>query len=96
MLIRARLTSILICRFLLDLRQADRTTGVASSPSAVQSLNLNLNVSLRSQEHGTVTLPAFIAPMGEPIYTGLRFADEIGSGADEGRAYLHSEDQGRS
>ncbi|PIL32845.1 hypothetical protein GSI_04962 [Ganoderma sinense ZZ0214-1] len=73
------LTAILICRFLFDLRQADRTTAAASSPSGMQSLNLDLdfNVSVHSQGHRSSTLPAFVASMGEPVYTGIRFVDEI-------------------
>ncbi|KAM5545109.1 hypothetical protein V8D89_001220 [Ganoderma adspersum] len=86
------LTAILICRFLFDLRQADRTTAAALSPSAIQSLNLNLdlNASVRSQAHGTATLPAFVASMGEPVYTGIRFVDEIGGG----EGVPHTNDEG--
>ena len=38
-------------------------------------------------------LPAFVASMGEPVYTGLRFVDEIGGGGDEGGAHLRGEEK---
>ncbi|KAM5536091.1 hypothetical protein V8D89_010190 [Ganoderma adspersum] len=66
----APLTAVLTCRFLLDLRQADRTPTTASSPSAVPSLNFAAGF-----EGSGGTLPAFIASMGSVVYTGLRLVD---------------------
>ncbi len=54
----------------------------------MQSLNLNLNKSVGSQSRETATLPAFVASMGEPVVTGIRFVDEIGGDG------AHANDEG--
>nr|VWO95332.1 BZIP domain-containing protein [Ganoderma boninense] len=61
------MTAVLISHFLLDLRRSDRTANIASSPSAVPSLNIAGDI---AEDHGA--LPAFIASMGSLVDTGLQ------------------------
>lgn len=73
---------VLTCRFLFDLRKADRTATIPSSPSAVPSLIFN---HLNSSQHSRGTLPAFIASMGLQIPAGAPFGVET-TGRDEDAA----------
>ena len=60
-----RITNILIAHFLLNLRQADHAAAhpSGSSPSAMHSLRCDAL-------HQTISLPPFVASMGEPIHMG--------------------------
>ncbi|KAM5543404.1 hypothetical protein V8D89_002655 [Ganoderma adspersum] len=74
-IITSPLSIVLTCRFLLDLRQADRTANAPPSLGAVPSLNFD--VVDGGQTASRRSLPAFVASMGSEVHTGLDFVDEI-------------------
>ncbi|PIL29910.1 hypothetical protein GSI_07820 [Ganoderma sinense ZZ0214-1] len=81
--ITSSLNSVLTCRFLLDLRQADRRATAPTSPSAASSLDFNVVVAGSSQTVSRRSLPAFVASMGSEVPTGLDFVDVIARDPDE-------------
>ncbi|KAI1794385.1 hypothetical protein LXA43DRAFT_996881 [Ganoderma leucocontextum] len=85
------LSIVLTCRFLLDLRQADRTANPPSSLMAVPSLNFEFVEN--GQNDSRRSLPAFIASMGSEVHTGLHFVDSIGGRLDSDMAYVNDSEQ---
>ncbi|PIL23404.1 hypothetical protein GSI_14715 [Ganoderma sinense ZZ0214-1] len=71
------LSVVLTCRFLLDLRKADRTANAPTSLGAVASLNFDAMGAGGSQTVSRRSLPAFVASMGSEVQTGLDFVDAI-------------------
>ena len=68
-----RVTAVLTCHFIFDLREAHRSAAPPSSPSAIPSLYF-AGGSPEDGSHGA--LPAFIASMGSQLQSpGLRLME---------------------
>ncbi|PIL23447.1 hypothetical protein GSI_14758 [Ganoderma sinense ZZ0214-1] len=70
------LTAVLICRFILALRRADRDTATTpSSPSGNPSLVFAGGSNPDSSR--ATTLPEFVAALGSEVHTGMYFLDPV-------------------
>ena len=76
------LSIVLTCRFLLDLRRADRTANAPTSLGEVSSLNFDNVDGAHDSSRGS--LPAFVASMGSEVRTGLDFVDAIARNPEAG------------
>ena len=74
-----RLTAVLICRFILDLRRVDRGRA-GTTPSSVSGVPTLLFATGSLDIGGP--LPEFIAAMGSEVYTGRDFMDSIDGDED--------------
>ena len=98
--------AVLTCYFLLALHRVDRTATSTRDSAGPSSASLGLHFAAGAESQGsptrswgrarTAALPAFIASMGEQVYTGPHFGDVMdGTGWDEDEDEVGAEDRTR-